>query len=139
MVLTAGSNIGPYRIIEPVGRGGMASVFKAYEASLDRYVALKVLPPEFLHDPNFAERFRREAQTVARLEHPQIIPIFAYDIDAETGTPWMAMRLIGRTAHQGLLGFELQVQALQHSQSLRHDLGPDTVTRQHGNLQGRFS
>ena len=60
----------------------MASVFKAYEASLDRYVALKVLPPEFLHDPTFAERFRREAQTIARLEHPQIIPIFAYDIDA---------------------------------------------------------
>jgi len=57
-------------------------------------VALKVLPPEFLHDPTFAERFRREAQTIARLEHPQIIPIFAYDIDTETGTPWMAMRLI---------------------------------------------
>ncbi len=94
MTLTAGSNVGPYRIIEPVGRGGMASVFKAYEASLDRYVALKVLPPEFLHDPTFAERFRREAQTVARLEHPQIIPIFAYDIDAPSGTPWMAMRLI---------------------------------------------
>ena len=94
MALSAGSNLGPYRIIEPVGRGGMASVFKAYEASLDRYVALKVLPPEFLHDPTFAERFRREAQTIARLEHPQIIPIFAYDIDAETGTPWMAMRLI---------------------------------------------
>jgi hypothetical protein len=94
MALSAGSNLGPYRIIEPVGRGGMASVFKAYEASLDRYVALKVLPPEFLHDPTFAERFRREAQTVARLEHPQIIPIFAYDIDSQTGTPWMAMRLI---------------------------------------------
>ena len=94
MALSAGSNLGPYRIIEPVGRGGMASVFKAYEASLDRYVALKVLPPEFLHDPTFAERFRREAQTIARLEHPQIIPIFAYDIDAGTGTPWMAMRLI---------------------------------------------
>jgi hypothetical protein len=94
MALSAGSNLGPYRIIEPVGRGGMASVFKAYEASLDRYVALKVLPPEFLHDPTFAERFRREAQTIARLEHPQIIPIFAYDIDTASGTPWMAMRLI---------------------------------------------
>jgi hypothetical protein len=94
MALSAGSNVGPYRIIEPVGRGGMASVFKAYEASLDRYVALKVLPPEFLHDPTFAERFRREAQTIAKLEHPQIIPIFAYDIDTATGTPWMAMRLI---------------------------------------------
>ncbi len=94
MALAAGSNLGPYRIIEPIGRGGMASVFKAYEASLDRYIALKVLPPEFMHDPTFAERFTREAQTVARLEHPQIIPIYAYDIDSVTGTPWMAMRLI---------------------------------------------
>ena len=94
MALTAGSNLGPYRIIEPIGRGGMASVFKAYEASLDRYIALKVLPPEFMHDPTFAERFTREAQTVARLEHPQIIPIYAYGIDTATGTPWMAMRLI---------------------------------------------
>jgi serine/threonine protein kinase len=71
----------------------MASVYKAYEAALDRYVAVKVLPAEFLHDPTFAERFRREAKVVARLEHPNIIPIFAFDI--EQGTPWMAMRMIG--------------------------------------------
>ncbi len=79
--------------MEPLGRGGMASVYKAYEAALDRYVAIKVLPAEFLHDPTFAERFRREAKVVARLEHPNIIPIFAFDI--EQGTPWMAMRMIG--------------------------------------------
>ena len=94
MALVPGSNAGPYRIIEPLGRGGMASVYKAYEAALDRHVALKVLPREFLHDPSFAERFRREAQVVARLEHPNIIPIYAYDIDRDEGIPWMAMRLI---------------------------------------------
>jgi serine/threonine protein kinase len=92
MALAPGSTLGPYRIIEPLGRGGMASVYKAYEAALDRYVALKVLPGEFLHDETFAERFRREAKTVAKLEHPNIIPIHAFGID--DGIPWMAMRLI---------------------------------------------
>jgi hypothetical protein len=72
----------------------MASVYRAYEAKLDRYVALKVLPREFLHDPNFAQRFRDEARLVARLEHPNIIPIYAYDIDEALGIPWMAMRLV---------------------------------------------
>ena len=72
----------------------MASVYRAYEPALDRYVALKVLPREFLHDPSFAQRFRQEAQVVARLEHPNIVPIYAYDIDEAEGIPWMAMRLI---------------------------------------------
>ena len=56
MALAAGSTVGPYRIVGPLGRGGMASVYEAYEAALDRHVALKVLPREFLHDPDFAER-----------------------------------------------------------------------------------
>jgi serine/threonine-protein kinase len=72
----------------------MASVYRAYEPALDRHVALKVLPREFLHDPTFAERFTREAKTIARLEHPNIIPIYAFDIDQQEGLPWMAMRLI---------------------------------------------
>jgi serine/threonine-protein kinase len=72
----------------------MASVYKAYEPALDRYVALKVLPREFLHDPDFAERFRREARALARLEHPNIVPIYNYDIDEAEGIPWMAMRLV---------------------------------------------
>src|SRR5439155_4320281 len=101
MSLASGATFGAYRIIEPLGRGGMASVYKVYEAALDRYVALKVLPGEFLHDETFAERFKREAKVVARLEHPNIIPIHAFGI--ESGIPWMAMRLISGGALSSLL------------------------------------
>jgi serine/threonine-protein kinase len=70
----------------------MASVYRAYEENLDRFVALKVLPAELLHDASFAERFRREARVAAKLEHPHVVPIHAYGI--EGGRPWMALRLI---------------------------------------------
>ncbi len=103
MALVPGSNAGPYRIIEPLGRGGMATVYRAYEPKLDRYVALKVLPREFLHDPNFAKRFRQEAQVIAKLEHPNIIPIYAYDIEEAEGIPWMAMRLVAAGALSELI------------------------------------
>jgi serine/threonine-protein kinase len=99
--LASGATFGAYRIIEPLGRGGMASVYRAYEAALDRYIALKVLPGEFLHDESFGERFRREAKVVARLEHPNIIPIHAFGI--EGGIPWMAMRLISGGTLSSLL------------------------------------
>ena len=92
MDLQDGSAFGPYRIVAPLGRGGMAAVYEAHDPSLDRSVALKVLPAEFLHDPAFAERFRQEARVAARLEHPHIVPIHAYGI--ESGRPWMAMRLV---------------------------------------------
>jgi len=91
-MISDGSNLGPFRILGPLGRGGMASVYKAFEPGLERSVAVKVLPAEYLHDPTFAERFRREAQVIARLEHPHIIPIYAYGIDQ--GMPWMSMRLL---------------------------------------------
>jgi serine/threonine-protein kinase len=70
----------------------MATVYDALDPALDRHVALKVLPPEFLHDPAFAERFRQEARVAAKLEHPHIVPIHNYGI--EGGRPWMAMRLV---------------------------------------------
>jgi len=92
VTISDGTNLGPFRILGPLGRGGMASVYRAFEPGLERSVAIKVLPPEYLHDPTFAERFRREAQVIARLEHPHIIPIYAYGIDQ--GMPWMSMRLL---------------------------------------------
>lgn len=96
MPFSPGQNVGPYRIVEPLGQGGMASVFKAYHPALDRYVALKVLHPAFLQDPNFKARFQREARVVAKLEHPNIVPI--YDFSDGGGQPYLVMKYIeGRT------------------------------------------
>ncbi len=103
MALEPGSRAGPYLIKGQLGRGGMASVYVAHDPALERNVALKVLPREFLHDPDFAERFRREAKVIASLEHPNIIPIYAFDIEQEEGIPWMAMRLIAGGALSALL------------------------------------
>lgn len=87
-----GQSFGPYTIISRLGRGGMASVYRAYEARLDRTVALKVLPDDLLNQPGFLERFEREARVIARLEHPHIVPVYASGIDE--GQPWMALRLV---------------------------------------------
>jgi serine/threonine-protein kinase len=103
VTLPSGSTFGLYQILEPLGRGGMASVYRAYEPGLDRYVALKILPGEFLHDEGFAERFRREAKVIARLEHPNIIPIYNFGIEEKSRTPWMAMRVISGGALSGIM------------------------------------
>lgn len=96
MSISPGDNLGPYRVIEPLGQGGMATVYKAYHAALDRYVAIKVLHPAFKEDPNFLARFNREARIVAKLDHPNIVPI--YDFDEERGMPYLVMRYIdGKT------------------------------------------
>ncbi|MEP6895411.1 MAG: protein kinase, partial [Chloroflexota bacterium] len=92
MSFTIGENIGPYRIIEQLGQGGMATVYKAYHASLDRYVALKVLHPAFNEDKTFATRFQREARVVAKLEHPNIVPV--YDYAEHEGRPYLVMKYI---------------------------------------------
>jgi serine/threonine protein kinase len=92
MSFNIGENVGPYRIIEQLGQGGMATVYKAYHASLDRYVALKVLHPAFHEDPAFTMRFQREARVVARLEHPNIVPI--YDYSEHDKRPFLVMKYI---------------------------------------------
>jgi len=92
MTFAAGENVGPYRIMEQLGQGGMATVYKAYHAALDRYVAIKVLHPAFLQDPNFLKRFQREAKAVARLEHPNIVPV--YDFAEHAGQPYLVMKFI---------------------------------------------
>jgi len=81
---------GRYEVIEEIGRGGMATVYKALDPRFDREVAVKVLPPAFLHDPNFRARFEREARVVAALEHPAIVPV--YDYGEENGQPYLVMQ-----------------------------------------------
>ncbi|MDQ3007467.1 MAG: serine/threonine protein kinase, partial [Chloroflexota bacterium] len=92
MPFNVGENVGPYRIIEQLGQGGMATVFKAYHASLDRYVAIKALHPAFNQDPNFEARFQREARVVAKLEHPNIVPV--YDYAEHEKRPYLVMKFI---------------------------------------------
>jgi len=78
MGLGAGTTIGPYRIVERLGKGGMATVYKAHQAALARYVAIKVLPEFLAEEPGFVERFQQEAVAVAKLRHPNILAVFDY-------------------------------------------------------------
>jgi serine/threonine protein kinase/predicted Zn-dependent protease len=73
-----GHTLGSYQLVERLGHGGMATVYKAYEPALDRYVAIKVLRKFFAQDPEFMQRFRREAKAIAKLDHPNIVPIHGY-------------------------------------------------------------
>ena len=92
MPFVVGETVGPYQLIEPLGQGGMAAVWKAYHPNLDRYVAIKVLHRALLDDPNFLARFQREARVVARLEHPNIVPV--YDFAEHEGFPYLVMKFI---------------------------------------------
>jgi serine/threonine-protein kinase len=83
--------IGRYEIQAELGRGGMATVYKAYDPHFGRVVAVKVLPREFLHDPHFQARFKREATIIAALEHPAIVPVHDFDVNEE-GQPYLVMR-----------------------------------------------
>jgi basic membrane protein A len=73
-----GKQLGPYQIVAPLGEGGMAAVYRAYQPAMERYVALKVLPRHFADDPRFAARFQREAKLLAQLQHPHILPVHDY-------------------------------------------------------------
>jgi eukaryotic-like serine/threonine-protein kinase len=84
------NKVGRYEIKAELGRGGMATVYLAYDPNVDREVALKLLPAQFLHDPTFLERFRREARVIAGLEHPAIVPL--YDFGEHEGQPYFVMR-----------------------------------------------
>ncbi|MBM3180440.1 MAG: hypothetical protein FJZ86_08800 [Chloroflexi bacterium] len=87
-----GQTLGAYRLVERLGQGGMATVYKGYEAALDRYVAVKVLPQFFASDPNFTQRFRREAKAIAQLNHPNIIPIYSYG--EQSGITYLVMQFV---------------------------------------------
>jgi serine/threonine protein kinase len=92
MTLQIGETVGPYEIISPLGQGGMATVYKAHHKRLDRYVAIKVMHTAFMQDDSFLARFEREARIVARLEHPNIVPV--YDFSDHNGQPYLAMKYI---------------------------------------------
>ena len=88
----SGRTFGVYRIVEPLGRGGMASVYKAYQPAVDRHVALKVLPRHLAEDPNFLARFEQEAKVLANLQHPHILPV--HDFGVSDGFTYIVMPFI---------------------------------------------
>ena len=87
-----GRTVGGYIVVEKIGAGGMAMVYKAYDRGFDRFVALKVLPQLLMEDPQFRERFDREAKAIAMLEHIHILPVYA--VGEEDGIAYLAMRYI---------------------------------------------
>ncbi len=87
-----GKSLGQFRVVERIGAGGMATVFKAYQPTLDRYVAIKVLPAYHARDPVFFKRFVQEARSVAKLTHPNIVQI--HDFDEQDGVTYIVMEYV---------------------------------------------
>lgn len=87
-----GHDLGNYHIIDEIARGGMATVYRATQASMKREVAIKVLPRSLTHDPTFMERFHREVEVISGLQHPHILPV--YDSGAYNAMPYIVMAFL---------------------------------------------
>jgi len=129
-----------YEIKSELGHGGMATVFRAYDPRFKRDVALKVLDRRLLHDPSFHSRFEREAQVVAKIDHPRIVPI--YDYGEDQGQAYLVMRLMeGGTLKNKIKNGRLSLPEIEqiftrigealdsiHQQGIIHrDLKPDNI------------
>ncbi|MEZ4641319.1 MAG: serine/threonine-protein kinase [Chloroflexota bacterium] len=132
--------IGRYEIKGEIGRGGMATVFQAYDPLFERTVAVKVLPQQMTHEPEFRARFVREAKTIAALEHPAIVPV--YDFGEEEDQPYLVMRYmpggsLAERLQQGLIDVQETAVIMQriasaldaaHQQGIVHrDLKPGNI------------
>src|SRR4030081_2291203 len=91
-LLSAGTKLGPYEIVAPLGAGGMGEVYRARDTKLNRDVALKILPDAFARDPDRLARFTREAQTLAALNHPHIAHI--HGIEERDSARALVMELV---------------------------------------------
>jgi serine/threonine protein kinase len=115
-VLKPGTTLGPYEIVAPLGVGGMGEVYRARDATLDRDVAIKILPEAFAADPDRFARFQREAKTLASLNHPNIAHI--YGLDRQEGREGHALSFIvmerveGETLEEEILRHGLRANSL---------------------------
>jgi Tol biopolymer transport system component/predicted Ser/Thr protein kinase len=140
MTLAAGSRLGAYEILAPLGAGGMGEVYRARDARLSREVAIKVLPATMAADPDRRARFEQEARSASGLNHPNILTV--YDIGEADGTIYIAMELVeGRTLREVVAGdplptrklLDIAVQTAEglakaHSAGIVHrDLKPENV------------
>jgi eukaryotic-like serine/threonine-protein kinase len=108
MALTAGTKLGPYEIVAPLGAGGMGEVYRARDTRLNRDVAVKVLPGAFSRDPDRLRRFQQEAQASAALNHPNILAI--HDFGEHDGSPYIVSELLeGETLRERLRSGALPV------------------------------
>src|SRR5436190_10785829 len=85
--------IGKYEILKPLGKSAMGMVYLAHDTKLERDVALKVMVAQIADDPELKKRFEREARTVARMTHPNVVMVFDYDYHTD-GSPYIAMELL---------------------------------------------
>src|SRR5450432_1153091 len=114
MTLAAGTRLGPYEILAPIGAGGMGEVYKARDSRLERMVAIKVLPAHTASSAEARQRFEREAKTISQLSHPHICAL--YDVGREGETEYLVMELLeGET-----LSDRLAKGALPLEQTLRY-------------------
>src|SRR5271166_385678 len=99
MAFSAGTKLGPYEIVGPLGAGGMGEVYRARDSRLGREVAIKVLPATFSRDPERLRRFEQEARATAALNHPNILAV--YDIGHHEESPYVVTELLeGETLRQ---------------------------------------
>jgi hypothetical protein len=102
MTLSAGSRLGPYEIVSPLGAGGMGEVYRAKDTRLERTVAIKVLPQQLSSSPEERQRFEREAKTISQLSHPHICAL--YDVGNQDGVEYLVMEYLeGETLSNRLL------------------------------------
>ncbi len=113
-----GKNLGKYRLLDALGRGGMAQVYRGYHPQLDRYVAVKVLRSDLAEQEEFLERFRREARAVSALRHPNIVQV--YDFDVQNGCYFMVMELLeGDTLRARLNGYRIRKERMPLAEVVR--------------------
>jgi eukaryotic-like serine/threonine-protein kinase len=140
MPLSAGTRLGPYEVLAPIGAGGMGEVYRARDSRLEREVALKILPAAFASDPDRVRRFEQEGRAAAALNHPNIVVI--YDSGSEGGVFYVATELLeGETLRERLAGSALPVRkaidyaiqvarglAAAHAKGIIHrDLKPENL------------
>jgi serine/threonine protein kinase/Tol biopolymer transport system component len=140
VTLAAGTKLGPYEVLSPLGAGGMGEVYRARDARLGREVAIKVLPERLVEDPDALSRFEREAKSVAALSHPNILAL--HDVGREGRVAYAVMELLeGETLREALsagpllprraIDYAVQVAlglAAAHEKGIVHrDLKPDNV------------
>src|SRR5713101_5245064 len=111
MTLSAGTRLGPYEVLSPLGTGGMGEVYRARDTRLGREVAVKVLPAELSADSNRLRRFEQEARSASALNHPNIVTL--HDIGFEGSVSYIAMELVdGKTLRELLLAGPLPIKRL---------------------------